>query len=86
MVYIFQWYFKNMIFCEYVKFGVILWKFDILLITCLIKVQILKSFCTYVTHLIVIICRTSHFVSTWIDFQLTTDFPSQFCVFNRKVT
>ena len=31
---------------------------------CLIKVRILKFFCTYVTHIIVIIWRTPHFAST----------------------
>ena len=31
---------------------------------CLIKVPIKKFFCTYVTHIIVIICSTEHFVST----------------------
>ena len=36
----------------------------------------------YVTHIIVIICSTPHFVSIYlIDFQLNTDFSSQFCVF-----
>ena len=32
------------------------------------------------THIIVIVCSTAHFVSTFY-FQLNTDFPSQFCFF-----
>ena len=35
---------------------------------CLIKVRISKSFCTYVTHIIVIICRKQNFVSTHSSF------------------
>ena len=46
---------------------------------CFIKNRIKKFFCTYVTHIIVIIWHTPHFYL--IDFQLNTDFPSQFCVF-----
>ena len=36
----FQIYLKNYDFCEYVKFGAILWKFDIFVNNCLIEVQI----------------------------------------------
>ena len=32
-LFFFQLYFKNYDFCEYVKFGAILWKIDILSIT-----------------------------------------------------
>ena len=48
---------------------------------CLIKVWILKFFCIYVTHFILIIWCTPHFVST-----IKTDFPSQFCIFYCKIT
>ena len=60
----FQLYCKNYDFCEYVKFGVISLKIDIFVNNCLIKVQIYKFFCTYVTHIFVIIWCTLHFVST----------------------
>ena len=51
--------------------------------TCLIEVRILKLFCTCVTHIIVIIYSTANFVNL-IDFQLNTDFPSQFSFFTVK--
>ena len=35
-----QFYLKNYDFCEYVEFGAISWKFDILSNNCLIEVQI----------------------------------------------
>ena len=54
---------------------------------CLIKVWILKSFWTYVTHIIV---NTLYMLYTFrfysIDFQLNTDFPSQFSIFYPKIT
>ena len=57
---------KIMIFCENVKCGAISLKIGILYFVnnCLIKVQILTFFCTYVIHTIVSIWRTPHFVST----------------------
>ena len=48
---------------------------------CLITVWILKSCYTYVTHLIVIFCRTTTFRFYIIDFQLNADLPFQFSVF-----
>ena len=48
------------------------------------KFESKNCFCTCVTHVIMIICSTEHFVSTQSDFQLNTDFPSQFCVFTVK--
>ena len=75
--------FKNYDFCEYVKFGVILWKFDILSITTL-NFKSKNPFartcdtynCDYLQH--------TTFCFYLIDFQLNTDFPSQFCVFTIK--
>ena len=43
-----QLYLKNYDFCEYLKIRAILWKF---FSNCLVNVWILKSFCTYVTHI-----------------------------------
>ena len=43
---------------------------------CLIKVQILKYYCNYLTH------TTFRFYI--ISFQVKIDFPSQFCIFYRK--
>ena len=78
--------FKNMILliCEIWGNFVKNWYF---VNNCLIKVWIKKFFCTCVTHIIVIIWRTPYLVCFYlIDFQLNTDFPSQFCVFYRKIT
>ena len=44
------------------------------------QVRIYNLFCTYVTHIIVIICLTQHFISTFILMHRAY-FPSQFCVF-----
>ena len=59
----FQLYFKNYDFSEYVKFGAISWKFDILLITASWKFESKDSF-AHVTHIIMIICDTPQFIST----------------------
>ena len=59
-----QKYLKNYDICENVKFGAISWKFDILSITAWLKLEFKKFFCTRVTHIIVIIWSTAHFVST----------------------
>ena len=53
---------------------------------CLIQVEIFKNIlhmydtfcCDYLQH--------SIFRFNLIDFQLNTDFPSQFCIFYRKIT
>ena len=63
---------KNYDSCEYVKFGAISWKFDILSITCV------TYDCDYLQH--------STFRFNVIDFQLNTDFPSQYCLFYSKIT
>ena len=49
---------------------------------CLIKVRNLKFFCTYVTHIIVIICRTPHwFPLNKFQLNIYMYYPSQFCGF-----
>ena len=73
-------YLKNYDVCEYVKFWVISWKFDILLTTSISKFEIWKSLCIlcdtyncdYLPHTII-------FRVYSINFRLNTDFPSQFC-------
>ena len=80
----FQLYLKNYDFCEYVKFGATSWKNWYLVNNCLIKVQIQKIFlhigdtynCHYLQH--------TTFRFYLFNFQLNTDFPSQFCVFTVK--
>ena len=80
----FQLCFENYNFCEYVKFGAISWKFDILSITALklnltLLLHICDSFkCDYLPH--------TKFRFHLIDLQLNIDFPSQFCIFYRKIT
>ena len=49
--------------------------------SCLIKMRILKSFCKYVAHIIVIICHINTFYFHFIDFYFNTDFLTKFCVF-----
>ena len=49
---------------------------------CLIKARILKSFCIYMTHIIVIYLPYTTFLL--IDFQLKQVWSSQFCVFTVK--
>ena len=64
-------YRENLIFCQYNNF--------------LIEARIQKFFCTCVTHN----CdypKHSTLRFNLIDFQLNTDFPSQFYVFYREVT
>ena len=63
MIYKFQLYFKDYDLCEYVKFGAISLKCDILSISAWLKFKSKSSF-AYVTHIIVTICHTPHFVST----------------------
>ena len=77
-----QLYLK-IIFCEYVKFGQTSLKIDILPVTTLSKFEskILLHTCNsydfdYLPH--------SKLRFYQIDFQLNTDLPSQFCVFNAK--
>ena len=48
----------------------------------LIKVQIKKILLHMCDTYVVIIYHTLHFV----DFQLNTNFPSQFCIFYLKIT
>ena len=82
----FQLYFKNYHYCENVKFGAILWKFDILSITASLKLGSKIPFAhlcdtynyDYLPH------TTIRFYS--IDFQFNADFPSQLYVFYRKIT
>ena len=51
----------------------------------LIKVQIIKSFCTYVTHIIKIVYHTPHFVSTQSIFSYKMQIPFHFfLVFTTK--
>ena len=80
-----QIYLKKYDLCEYVKFGATSWKIDILSITASLKFESKNSFahvntynCDYLQH--------STFRFNLIDFQLNTDFPSQFCVFYLKIT
>ena len=71
----------NYDFCEYVKFGQFCEICDILLITAWLKFEskiFLHVSLGYRPH------TTFRFYS--IDFQLNTDFPSQFYVFYRKIT
>ena len=74
--------------CTYhlnMKFGAILWKFDILSITASSKLEFKNALhlcdtynCDYLPH------TTVHF--NLMHFQLNTDSPSQFCIFWRKIT
>ena len=70
----FQLYFKNYDFNEYVKFGAISWKLDILSITASVKFDQKSSAhmwhlkCDYLPH---------NNISCLVDFQLKSDFPSQ---------
>ena len=67
---------------EYVKFGAISGKFDILSITAWLKFVSKNPFAHYVTRRP---CNDylPHTIFRFylIDFHLNTDFPSQFCVF-----
>ena len=79
---------KNNYFCEYIKLGAISWKFDILSKTAWLKFASKKSFCTYVTHIIVIICWKTTFRFYLIGFQLNTDwnpFPIAVFIFYLKI-
>ena len=61
---------ENLIFCQYLLNWS--WNLNILLHMC-------ETYnCDYLKH--------STFRFNFIDFQLNTDFPSQFCVFLRKIT
>ena len=80
-----QIYFKNYDFCEYVEFWVISLYFIFcqLLLNWSANLKILLHMCDtyncdYLQH--------STFRFNLIDFQLNTDFPSQFCVFYCKIT
>ena len=82
-----QIYFKNYDFC--VKFGAISWKCDILSITALSKFESKseskKIRRIYETHNCDYLPHTT-FLFYLINFHLNIDFPSQFCIFYRKIT
>ena len=76
---------KNYDLCEYVEFMAISLKFDILSITLnwSSNLKILLHMCdTYSCDYL----KHNTFRFNFIDFQLNTDFPSQFWVFYRKIT
>ena len=81
-----QIYLGNYDFCENVKFEAIILKIWYFVNNCLIEVRFLKILlhtcdtynCDYLQH--------STFRFNLIDFQLNTDFPFQFCIFDRKIT
>ena len=60
----FQLYFKTYNFCEYVKFGAIPWKFDILLITANHSLDLIIFLHMRHTLVRLVIFRTPHFDST----------------------
>ena len=64
----FKLYFKNCNFCEYLKFGAISWKINILPITALFKFKSENSFAYYVTHITVVIFCTANFVFSKSNF------------------
>ena len=51
---------------------------------CLMEAQIFKFFCTCVTHIYCDYLKPSTFCFNLIDFQINTDFPSQFLFFTVK--
>ena len=74
---------KITIYCENVKFGAISLKFDNFVNNCLLKLEFQKFFCTRVTHIIMIIWSTAHFISTLSIFSYIW-FLSNFAFFYRK--
>ena len=67
----------------FVKFGAISWKINILSNNSIINVRIWKFFCTYATHIIVIIYRISFLLN---QFSARYRFPFQILRFYRKIT
>ena len=80
-----QIYLKNYDLSEYVDFGAISWKSDILTKTASIKFESKNSFAHVLTHIIVIICSTAPFVSTWPIFNSIKRAKTRRLFFRRTI-